>query len=100
MNGRFHQELVSAINNRRVIQITYDGRSRTIEPHAYGVDREGHALLRCFQTAGGSQSHELGWKLFRTDSILSIIANAGTFQFARPGYKRNDSAMRTIYAQL
>ncbi|WP_454734257.1 hypothetical protein [Cupriavidus pauculus] len=97
---RFHQELISAINNRRVIQLTYDGWSRTVEPHAYGLDRHGHALLRCYQTAGGSQSRELGWKLLRTDEILSMLATSDSVQSARPGYKRGDTAMQTIYAQL
>jgi hypothetical protein len=98
---RFHQQLVEAIGHLRVLELRYDGYSRIIEPHAYGVSDEGGYLLRCYQTAGGSQSGApVGWKLLRTDEIGSLYENGTVFQSARPGYKRNDSAMRRIYAQL
>ncbi|RQX79199.1 hypothetical protein DF034_30390 [Burkholderia anthina] len=98
---RFHQQLIEAISNLRVLELRYDGYSRIIEPHAYGVSDEGHYLLRCYQTAGGSHSgSSIGWKLLRTGEIGSLYANGTVFQGARPGYKRSDSAMRHIYAQL
>ncbi|KVN42252.1 hypothetical protein WJ64_31970 [Burkholderia ubonensis] len=98
---RFHQQLVGAIDHMRVLELRYDGYFRVVEPHAYGVSDEGHYLLRCYQTAGGSQSgNSVGWKLLRTDEIGSLDETGAVFRDARPGYKRNDSAMQHIYAEL
>ncbi|MET3216069.1 UNVERIFIED_ORG: hypothetical protein ABIC48_003838 [Burkholderia territorii] len=79
----------------------YDGYDRVVEPHAYGINDDGHYLLRCYQTAGGSRSgNPVDWKLLRTDKIGYLHETGALFQNARHDYKRNDSAMRRIYAQL
>ncbi|WP_186119563.1 hypothetical protein [Burkholderia gladioli] len=98
---KFHQQLIDAITHKRVLELRYDGYYRVVEPHAYGVSDEGHFLLRCYQTAGGSQSgNTVGWKLLRADEIGSLHESGALFRGARPGYKRNDLAMQRIYAQL
>ncbi|MBN3777957.1 hypothetical protein G3O06_10375 [Burkholderia sp. Ac-20345] len=98
---KFHQQLIDAIQNRRVLELRYDGYFRIVEPHAYGVNHDNHFLLRCYQTGGGSQSgNSVDWKLLRTDEIGSLHEHGVLFQSARAGYKRNDQAMQRIYAQL
>jgi hypothetical protein len=91
----------SAIAERRVLRIFYDPGVRFVEPHAHGLSQDGNGLLRAFQVSGASASGEqTHWKLFRTDKIEAIKATDSTFDEPRPGYRRGDSAMATIYAQL
>lgn len=94
--------ICSAIREHKLIQLHYEWGHRVIEPHAYGVNNEGHELLRAYQVSGASQSHEpVGWKLFRVDEIRRLVLLEHTFQGARRGYKRGDKAMSyQIYCEL
>jgi hypothetical protein len=93
--------LAQAISTRHLLTLQYDGFTRSVEPHAYGVDKDGHEKLRCWQVAGGSVSGETaGWKLLNVSDIRATTTSQSTFSFARPGYKRQDSAMQRLYAQL
>ena len=101
--SRYRQTIEEAIAHKRVLLIRYEGWSaeRAIEPHAYGIDSEGKELLREWQEFGASESGErTGWKLFSISKILSMQPTQSVFSGARPGYKRGDTAMQRIYAQL
>jgi hypothetical protein len=56
--------------------------------------------LRAYQTSGGSESHELGWKLFHVKEIHGLVVLKTNFSGPRPGYKRGDNAFSTIRCQL
>ncbi len=59
-----NQNIIAAIEQKRVLQLQYKNYSRLVEPHAYGLDREGTPKLRCYQIAGGSTSGTLSdWKI-------------------------------------
>ncbi len=94
-------DISQAIAGRKLVTFSYDGYSRTVEPHTYGIDGKGHKAVRAYQVAGGSSSGEYrGWKLFHVSDMRGLTALAETFSSARPGYKRGDTAFSTIYAQL
>jgi hypothetical protein len=97
-----NQSIVTAINNRYVLSIFYDGGTRIIEPHCYGISTEGNELLRAFQVNGYSNSgNPIGWKLFRVDNIMSMESTGDTFVSPRPGYNPlGDKAMAQIYCKL
>ena len=93
--------IANAIRERKLLQFTYDGFSRTVEPHAYGIDRKNRYVVRAFQVAGGSESGEyVGWKLFCEDEMLGTAVLNQTFSGPRPGYKRGDKAMYQIVEEL
>jgi hypothetical protein len=93
--------LVAAILNRSVVHLRYDWGHRVVEPHVYGLNKDGHELLRAFQTGGYSESRRsFGWKLFRADEIENLHFPGETFKRSRRGYKRKDPAITRIYAQL
>ena len=93
--------ICDAIQGLNLIELHYDGYGRVVEPHAYGSTSKGHDVLRAYQISGGSQSGQSrGWKLLRLDEAYSVNALGDTFQGSRNGYRRNDSAMSTIYCQL
>ena len=95
-----NQTIQAAIHNRHVLELKYNGYSRKVEPHAYGRDRGGEEILRCFQVAGGSESGErTGWKLLKVADAYSVIQTSGIFS-PRPEYKRGDKAMQYIFCEL
>lgn len=96
-----NQTIVEAINKRRVLNLSYHGFPRTVEPHAYGRSKAGREVLRCWQTGGGSRSGEpTGWKLMSVADMRGISDTGQGFDTPRSGYRRNDSQMTSIYAQL
>jgi hypothetical protein len=87
----------SFAKGRRVLQITYEGKIRLVEPHAYGIDEEDHELLRAWQLSPLPDD----WRTFRVDKAAYIAIADICFSQPRPGYKRNDAAMKKrIYCQL
>ncbi|KQZ34219.1 hypothetical protein [Duganella sp. Root1480D1] len=91
----------SAIKNKQLLSFIYDGYSRTVEPHTYGVDTKGHPALRAYQVGGGSDSGEFtGWKIFHVTEMRNLASTPTHFSGPRQGYKRGDKAFAVIHAQL
>ncbi|AJP49426.1 MAG: hypothetical protein FD187_356 [bacterium] len=93
--------IADAIRTRKLLQFSYDGHPRTVEPHTYGIDGKGHQALRAYQVRGGSESGEyVGWKLFHVAEMRgTAILNQG-FTGPRNGYKKGDKAFARIMAEL
>jgi hypothetical protein len=88
--------LVEAIDNRRRLSFVYNGKARIAEPQCYGVGTRGTELLRVHQVKGGSEREPL----FDVAKISELLVLDERFTRPGPNYKRNDSAMKTIFAQL
>ena len=93
-------EIVEAIRNQSLIQFSYDGGNRTVEPHCYGITTAGNEGLRAFQVYGYSSSGRMGWKMFDLNKARSIEVLEDTFSGPRPGYKRGDKGMSRIFEEL
>ncbi|WP_043343104.1 hypothetical protein [Belnapia moabensis] len=94
MNGL----IAAAIEQRRLLKLTYSAGNRIVEPHVYGKDGDGRELLRCYQIAGESTSRErAGWKLLRVEDTTSVEVLDVRFE-RRTGYNPNDPAIREVYA--
>ena len=94
-------EISRAIREKRLLTFSYDGYSRTVEPHTYGIDVKGHESVRAYQVGGGSSSGEYrGWKMFHVSEMSGLSVTSAHFASARLDYKPGDKAFSTIYAQL
>ncbi|MGY3531455.1 hypothetical protein ACVISU_004223 [Bradyrhizobium sp. USDA 4452] len=95
------QTACEALTKGCVLELLYDGYFRLVEVHAVGFTQEGNAIMRVWQTSGGSVSNEpVGWKLLRLDEATG--ANVTNVRSAAPrtGYRRNDRVMVRIVCQL
>lgn len=88
--------LVNAISTRRRLRFVYNGKPRVAEPQCYGRGAKGTELLRVHQLSGGSQPEPL----FDVAKIESLEVLDETFDRPGPNYRRNDSAIPTIFRQL
>jgi len=94
MNGIIEE----AIQNKKIIQFSYKGELRIVEPYAYGVSSKSNDILRAYQVEGGSSSsNDLGWRLFTVNKIENLITLDDKFEPTRDGYNPEDSAMVEIY---
>lgn len=91
-----NQIIVDAIQKRRRLRFTYNGKTRLAEPQCYGMGAKGTELLRVHQIQGGSQREPL----FDVSKMSDLTALNESFARPGPNYKRNDSAMTTIFCQL
>ncbi|WLH34339.1 hypothetical protein PSH79_20750 [Pseudomonas sp. FP2196] len=94
------QTIIDAINNNQVLTFTYSGIPRVVEPHAVGLSRTGKEVLRCFQTYGGHVTPGHEWDLCELNKIYDLEISGATFHASRPGYRRGDSHMTDIFAEL
>jgi len=90
------QRLVDAVQQRRRLRFQYNGKTRLVEPQCYGIGSKGTELLRAHQLQGGQQREPL----FDVSKMVGLEVLTDSFSRPGPNYKRDDSAMRTIYAQL
>lgn len=96
-----NQIICNAIHNKVRLSLSYLGVQRIVEPHAYGCTAKGSDVLRCYQTKGfhTSPNHH-DWDLLTVSQIFGLRETEEHFLNARPGYKRYDSVMSRIYAQI
>ena len=95
-------DFCDAISHLQILELSYDGYIRCVEPHAYGHSNAGYDVLRCWQVSGGSDANDsVRWKLLRVDEIRSLQRLPQRFSGPRPGYKRGDDRdIAQIYCQL
>lgn len=88
--------LIDAINDMCRLRFHYNGKPRLVEPQCYGIGRRGTELLRAHQLEGGTEREPL----FDVSKIEQLQRLDEQFQTPGPNYKKNDSAMTSIFAQL
>ena len=88
-----------AIESKKLIQFNYKDELRVVEPYTYGFSDKDNDLLRGYQIAGESSSHDdLGWRFFSVNKIDDLKVLNVMFLPTKMGYKSNDSStMTTIY---
>ena len=95
------QELIcQAIHEKRVLDVIYHGKSRSIAPHVYGMDTTGEEMLSCYQLSGGALGGEhAGWKSLKMRDLGAVRMTTAHFR-VRPEFKENDRAMAKIFCQV
>jgi hypothetical protein len=88
--------LIDAINGRQRLAFDYNGKPRLVEPQCYGIGTRGTELLRAHQLEGGKEREPL----FDVLKVRQLRVLDERFSAPGPNYKKNDSAMTTIFAQL
>jgi len=91
-----NQVIADAIAQRRRLRFTYHGKPRLAEPQCHGIGAKGTELVRVYQLEGGSEREPL----FDVSKIEDLVMLDERFTRPGPNYKKNDSAMKVIFAQL
>lgn len=93
-----NQVIVEAILNKKRLVVTYNGTERLVEPHAYGLDKNGLGKLRVYQVS--ETTEHKGWRLLNEDSITELKQADETFAGAQTGYSKDDKHIPNIFVQL
>lgn len=99
--GSLGERICRAIEQRRLIEVTYHGRLRVAEPHDYGR-RGGRDRLLIYQirATGGSDRSAVGWRLLDISDIESLIVLDETFPGSRGASHRDHKAWDEVYARV
>ncbi len=98
---KYHNLIISAINDREVLKFSYEGLVRVVEPQTYGMSYTGKYVLRGYQIGGASRSgHSKMAKLFDIVRISKLQKSGELFKEALPSHNPQDSAMKLIFATL
>lgn len=90
-----------AISKMKRIEFQYDGGQRIVEPHCLGVTTAGNPALRGYQISGFSVSGAVpDWHMFVLSKISNLKILNESFHSPRPGYRRGDRGMDSIFAEL
>ena len=90
-----------AIQERRLLEFSYDGGPRVVEPHCHGVSTAGNDVLRAYQVGGVSSSGKPeGWRLFELGKMSGARQAEETFLGTRPDYDAADRAMSRVHCHL
>jgi hypothetical protein len=93
--------IADAIRNRKILEFSYNGQPRIVEPQTYGISTTGHPILRGYQRTGGSISgYTTGLRLFDIAKISHLRQTGEHFAEARPGHNPNDRAMSKVITSL
>lgn len=93
--------IISAIRRKSVLEFSYNGKPRTVEPQTYGLSATGREILRGYERPANHGSKRSGVaKLFDLKKISGLRESGQTFQEALPAHNPDDSAMVEIFATL
>ena len=94
-------DLVRAIRDKRLIEFVYrSGRSRTVEPHDYGVRKSIECLLG-YQVGGESRSGAIeGWKWFDVPAIRQLRILDERFTGTRVDDGQHHRRWDTLFARV
>ena len=71
------EAIIAAIRHRNVLEFSYNGQRRIVEPQTYGVSTAGHPILRGYQLTGGSVfGYTKGLRLFETAKSRTFVKPA------------------------
>lgn len=87
MDALIHQ----AISNKRVIQFSYGGHSRIVEPHILGI-KDGTMQILGYQIGGTSSQGGLPeWRRFSLPNMRMLELHTDSFHGAREYHARHSA---------
>jgi len=94
------QDLIcQAIKEKRLLELQYDGHSRRVAPHIYGIDAAGDELLTCYEVWGGTDGEPAGWRSLRLAEVSEVKLTSKRFA-PRPEQQRRDDPIARVYCQV
>jgi hypothetical protein len=91
--------ICQAIREKRLLELHYEGQSRRVAPHIYGIDASGEELLSCYQVWGGSDGEPAGWLSLRLADISQLKLTSKRFA-PRPEHQRRDDPIARVFCQV
>jgi hypothetical protein len=86
-----------AIREKLLLELHYDGQSRRVAPHIYGIDSAGDELLSCYQVWGDGAP--AGWLALRLADISQLQLTTKRFA-PRPEHQRREELIARVFCRV
>jgi len=91
--------ICQAIREKRLLELQYEGYTRRVAPHIYGIDAGGEELLSCYEVWGASDGGDAGWRSLRLAEITDLRLTSKRFA-ARPEHQRGEAPIARVFCQV
>lgn len=88
--------ICDAIEKRQVLEFSYKGSRRRVEPHLLGYDSDGDLTLSAWQLSGTQP----GWRNFHASKLSGLSTAGETFSGARQDYNPADDTISSVVCRL
>jgi hypothetical protein len=92
-------EICQAIREKRLLELDYEGHTRRVAPHIYGIDAAGEELLTCYEVWGGTDGEPAGWRSLRLTDISQLKLTSKRFA-PRPEHQRTNVDIARVFCQV
>jgi hypothetical protein len=102
MTASVDAQLRFAIAGKRLIEVSYKGSVRLVEPHDYGVQK-GKDHLFVFQRrviSGHPGRKPFGWRMFEVALIERCVVTEETFKGSRGTAEQDHNVWDVLYARV
>jgi len=89
--------ICQAIREKLLLELHYDGQSRRVAPHIYGIDSAGDELLSCYQVWGDGAP--AGWLALRLKDISQLQLTSKRFA-PRPEHQRREELIARVFCRV
>lgn len=96
------EQLRHAIDDKRLVEVGYNGKRRVVEPHDYGVHKGMERLLvyQLRSVPASSDRRATGWRLLDVAKIQSCSVLNESFRGSRGQAHRNHLKWEILYARV
>ena len=102
MTASIDGQLRLAIASKRLLELSYKGIARLVEPHEYGVQKGKVQLLvdqlRATRSAPGKSV--IGWRLFEVSQIERCVVMEEAFKGSRGRSDQNHNVWDVLYVRV
>jgi hypothetical protein len=101
-SGSVDEQLRFAIASKLLIQVSYSGSTRVVEPHDYGVQKGTRKLLAYqLRRTGGTQGKAVsGWRLLDVEKIEGCLVLEEAFRGSRGESHQHHYVWDLVYARV
>lgn len=92
-------EILTAIEQTRMIRLMYHGKQRILEPHDHGI-LNGAVQLLGYQIAGKSSRRLPNWLRMKTNEIVNLEMLDQTFPGGRPTATGNHTRWDKLFIRV
>ena len=91
--------ICQAIREKRLLELHFEGHTRRVAPHIYGIDAGGEELLSCYEVWGATDGADAGWRSLRLAEITELRLTSKRFA-PRPEYQRGADAIARVFCHV
>jgi len=97
--GKFHDLILKAISEKRLIRFNYQGKARIAEPHDYGIQK-GQLRLLAYQVRGVSTGKLPGWRWIEVPEVSDLEVLEDSFSASRGDESNKHHSWEKVFARV